>query len=153
MTRTEQRLRALEDVEAVRTLMARYHRACDGWDEAGTHQDPAAIAALFTEDGVWDVTARQPPPTGRAEIAALATELQAIPWIVHFVVNPLVEVDGDRAYGEFKGVLRVRLTESSRLVWALGLYRVVARRTSSGWRFESMSWEPMSEGGRYRPAE
>jgi hypothetical protein len=51
---------------------------------------------------VWDVTAKQPPPTSRAEIAALARQLQAILWIVHVVVNPVVDVDGDSATGEFK---------------------------------------------------
>jgi ketosteroid isomerase-like protein len=150
-TPLEDRIRRLEDAEAVCLLMARYHQACDGWDGTGTHKDPEAIAALFTEDGVWDVTARQPPPTGHEQIAALAEELRSIPWIVHFVVNPIVKVDGDAATGEFKGLLRVRLDESAPRVWAMGIYRVMARRTADGWLFRSLAWEPMT-GGRYDPS-
>jgi SnoaL-like domain len=99
VTTLEERLRAVEDVLAVQKLMALYHEACDGWDESGTRKDPEAIAALFTEDGIWDVTARQPAPRGREAIAALATELQSIPWIVHAAVNPVVESGGDGGNG------------------------------------------------------
>ncbi len=148
----EEQLRTLADIEDVRVLMARYHQACDGWDERGTHRDPDVIAALFTDDGVWDVTAEQPPPTGRADIVALARKLQAIPWIVHAVLNPIVEIHGDRAVGEFKGILRVKLEDTAPLVWSLGLYRLTARRTPDGWRIASLSWEPMSDRERYDPA-
>jgi ketosteroid isomerase-like protein len=148
----EERLRALEDVEAIRALMAKYHNACDGWDELGTHKDPAAIAALFTEDGVWDVTARQPPPTGRPDVAALAKALQSIHRIVHFIVNPIITVEGDTAICECKGVLRVQLKDSSRPGWALGLYRVISQRTPDGWRFQSMTWEPIMNQHRYDPS-
>lgn len=104
MNTLEERLQAVEDMLAVQQLMAFYHNAVDGWDERGTHKDPEAIAALFTEDGVWDVTAREPAPTGRAEVAQLAKDLQAVPWVIHTVVNPIVSPDGDEATGEFKGI-------------------------------------------------
>jgi ketosteroid isomerase-like protein len=146
------RLQALEDVEAVRVLMARYHDACDGWDGSGTHKDPAAIAALFTEDGVWAVTAREPAPRGPEEIASLARDLQIIPWIIHFVANPNVQVDGDRAAGRFKGIIRVRLKESAPMVWSIGIYHLVARRGPAGWLIESLDWEPATDKGRYDPS-
>jgi ketosteroid isomerase-like protein len=148
----EERVRTLEDIEDVRVLMARYHQACDGWDEHGTHRDPDAIAALFTEDGVWDVTAAQPAPTGHAEIAALARKLQVVPWIVHMIVSPVVEVSGDIATGVLKGILRVRMTDAARLNWATGQYQLTARRTRDGWRIASLSWETTSESERYDPS-
>lgn len=147
----EQRLRAVEDILAVQELMARYHDACDGWDDSGSHKDPLAIAALFTDDGVWDVTSVDPPPRGPVEIAALAARLQSIPWIVHAAVNPIVHTGGDNATAWFKGILRLRLQPSGRLVWAMGRYLLRARRTSGGWRIASLSWEPTSEQERYRP--
>jgi hypothetical protein len=153
VTTLEERLQAVEAVLAVQELMARYHDACDGWDESGSHKDPGAIAALFTEDGLWDVTARQPAPRGRAEIAALASQLQAIPWIVHAVVNPIIESGGDRATAQFKGILRLKLQPSAPLVWSLGRYHLDARRTSDGWRIASLSWEPMTESKRYNPGQ
>ena len=44
----EQRLRALEDAEAIRNLKARYAAYCDA------QYNCDGIAALFTEDAVWD---------------------------------------------------------------------------------------------------
>jgi ketosteroid isomerase-like protein len=146
----EARVQRLEDIEAVRQLMARYHILCDGWDERGTHKDPDAIAELFTDDGIWAVTDRQPPPTGRAEVAALAKDNQAIDWIVHFVANPIVEVDGDTATGEFIGVLRVRVAREMRKSWVVGRYRIAAARTADGWRFKRVDWEPYV-GGTWDP--
>jgi hypothetical protein len=144
-------LRRVEDILAVHELMALYHEACDGWDESGTHTDPDAIASLFTEDGIWDVTARTPAPRGQEAIAALATELQSIPWIVHAVVNPIVDSAGDRATARFKGILRVKLQPSGAPGWAMGRDQLDARRTPEGWRIASLSWEPMTESERYDP--
>jgi ketosteroid isomerase-like protein len=146
----EARVQRLEDIEAVRVLMARYHRVCDGWGPAGTHVDPEAIADVFTEDGVWGVTSRQPAPTGRAEIIQLAEDLQTVGWIVHFALNFMVNVDGDTASGESKALLRVKFDESSPFVWGMGLYRFVALRTAEGWRFQSLLWEPFV-GGEFEP--
>ena len=42
------RIRYLEDIEAIKVIKARYCAYCD----AG--YDPEGIAALFTDDGVWD---------------------------------------------------------------------------------------------------
>jgi SnoaL-like domain len=149
-TPLEARVQRLEDIEAVRTLMARYHRVCDGWGPDGTHVDPQVIADVFTEDGVWGVTGRQPPPTGRAEIIQLAEDLQVIPWIIHFALNPVVDVDGDVATGECKGIIRVRFGTPGRYVWGMGLYRFEAVRTTQGWRFRSLLWEPFV-GELYEP--
>jgi hypothetical protein len=148
----ERRVRALEDLEDIRLLMTRYHQVCDGWDESGTHKDPAAVAALFTEDGVWDETVRQPPPSGRAQIAEFADELKSVAWVVHYVTNPLVRLrrDGETASGEFKGILRVRLRPTSPLVWVIGLYRITARSSQAGWHLQSMSWDPITHS-RYDP--
>jgi ketosteroid isomerase-like protein len=44
----KQRLRALEDAEAIRNLKARYAALCD------SQYDAAGIAMLFTEDAVWE---------------------------------------------------------------------------------------------------
>jgi SnoaL-like domain len=148
----EQRVQALEDLEDTRRLMARYHRECDGWDEHGTHKDPAAIAALFTPDGVWDETVRQPPPTGRAQIEEFARELRSVDWVVHYVTNPTVriDVDGNEATGEFDGILNVKLRPGSPLVWVIGIYRITAVRSDGGWQLRSLTWEPITHR-RYDP--
>jgi hypothetical protein len=48
LDRIERRLQTLEDAEAIRNLKVRYAALCDD------HYDADGIAALFTEDSVWD---------------------------------------------------------------------------------------------------
>lgn len=149
----EDRVRRLEDIEAVRLLMARYHQECDGWDDQGTHKRPESITDLFTEDGVWDIpkpagATTQAPAVGREQIVALAKELQSIQWIFHFVVNPIVEVDGDTVTGEFKGLVRMQSKQSAPSGWGLGIYRADVARTHQGWKFRSLAWETLSVTGQ-----
>jgi hypothetical protein len=48
MQELEKRLQALEEIEAIKRLQARYCAMCDaGYDSDG-------LAGLFTEDAVWD---------------------------------------------------------------------------------------------------
>ena len=48
LAQLEQRVQALEDVNAIRHLKARYAAYCDD------QYNPDGIAALFTEDAVWE---------------------------------------------------------------------------------------------------
>ena len=52
----ERRLQALEDIEAIRNLKARYAALCDD------HYDADGIAELFSEDAIWES-----PALGRFE--------------------------------------------------------------------------------------
>ena len=156
-TSIDQRVRRLEDIEAVRLLMARYHLECDGHDDRGTHRHPKAIADLFTDDGVWGIPqpigARTPvPAVGRDQIEQLAAELQGVQWIVHFVVNPVVEIETDTARAEFKGIVRMQPDRKAAAGWGLGIYRATARRTASGWRFQSLDWDTLSVSVELPPA-
>jgi hypothetical protein len=145
-------MREMQDIEAVRVLVARYHLACDGTAETGTHRDPASIAALFAADAVWDIPGG--PYTGHSQITAKARELQRIEWIIHLVVNPIVTVDGDTAHGQFKGFVRTRKSAMAQAQWSIGHYYVDAVRTSEGWRFTRLGWDYLIEQGveRGKPA-
>ena len=48
LDRIEHRLQALEDAEAIRNLKSRYAALCDD------NYDADGIAALFTEDAIWE---------------------------------------------------------------------------------------------------
>ena len=48
LAQLEQRVRVLEDVNAIRHLKARYAAYCDD------QYNPEGLAALFTEDAVWE---------------------------------------------------------------------------------------------------
>jgi len=48
LAQLEQRVQALEDINAIRHLKARYAAYCDD------QYNPDALAALFAEDAVWE---------------------------------------------------------------------------------------------------
>jgi hypothetical protein len=142
-------VRRIRDAEEVRRLMHLYHQACDGWDGGGTHKDPLAIATLFVPDGVWDIPIERDgvwnAPSagglkGHAAIAAEAEHLQITPWVIHYVVNPIVDIDGDSANGRFKAFVRVADPNRS-FAWVCGIYHVDAVRTTEGWKFARLEWQ------------
>lgn len=136
-------IRTLRDMEEVRTLMARYHRACDGTEETGTHRDPRAIAALFTPDGVWEIPGGV--IAGREAIAATARQFQAVSWIIHVFANPIVSIGGDTAQAEFKGFVRSRMAPGTPAIWSIGRYDAEFVRGPEGWLFGSLKWAYLDE--------
>jgi len=88
-----QRIAALEDREAIRDLIARYGPLADAGDCAGA-------AALWTEDGVYEVGGFG-AYRGRAAIQALLEGESHQELIhggaAHVLSPPVIELDGDRA--------------------------------------------------------
>ena len=84
---------ALEDKDAIREVLAEYCFRLDG-------DRFAEMAALFTEDGVWDTAFGK--AAGPAAIAALARDIRARagdnrPRAIHLVTNIAITLDGERA--------------------------------------------------------
>ncbi|MBB3042676.1 nuclear transport factor 2 family protein [Nocardioides soli] len=132
----ESRLAELEDVRAIEALAARYHSLCDGGWAGPSHADPDALAELWVADGVYCINAARPPCRGRGEIREQFVRLQtSMPWILHTFTNSVVEVDGDRASGRFKGTAYYRRSGGSHVV--VGEYVGEFVRTEDGWRFAS----------------
>jgi len=138
----EARLEALEGVEAIRALKARYGELVDSrFDEGGllprARVAPIAdaIARLFTEDAVWDGAALG-ISRGRDEIRErfLASTL-TFSW--HFFVKPQIEVDGDRATGRWD-ILSPCTMPGDRPFWMVGVEDDRYRREDGVWKHESM---------------
>ena len=125
----EARLRALEDREAIRALIASYGPLADSGDAAG-------VAALWVEDGVYAVGGMG-EARGRAAIAALIDgpihrQLMA-DGCAHVLGPVAVELDGDTAV-------------------ARG-HSVVFRRRGDGFealRVAANRWELARDGGGWR---
>ena len=136
----EERLRAIEDREELIKLKARYVNYNDGGWQGPTHTNPGAVADLFTEDGVWDALPNAGYAKGRADIKAVFEKFQAFKFIVHYVTNPLIEVDGDTATGHWHALVVSTMPDDSAL-WILGLYDERYVRTEQGWKIKSLRFE------------
>ena len=136
----ERRLRVLEDIEEIRQLKARYCAACDD------SHNPDKLGELFADNAVWEATG-----VGRAEgreaIKALLGGIGSSGTIRnsgHHALNPIIEVDGDRATGHWRLIMlytayrRDRSLEYRRIV---GWYRERYARIDGRWQFEHLYCE------------
>jgi hypothetical protein len=142
---TADRVRRLADLDEIRTLKSLYCRWVDsGYEAAG--DDPARLADLFTEDGVWEVSAE--PARGREEIRERAAASRRFK--LHLAANPIIELSGDRATGAWH-VLVPSTASDGGAVWLAGTYDDDFVRTDEGWRFARVTFHaafraPYDEG-------
>lgn len=136
----EQRLQVIEDRDTIARLQAHYVKLNDGGWAGPTHQHPEAVGELFVEDGIWE----GPPGRayGRAAIVELFRSFQAIPFIVHYVTNPLIEVDGDHAHGEWHSIVTAAMPPERQALWTLGKYINDYVRTPQGWKYTRLNFVP-----------
>jgi hypothetical protein len=119
------RVEAAEAVHAIQNLKARYAQLVDeryvrGKVAPDEKLDAVAeeIAALFTEDGVWDGGAALGVATGRAEIAArMRAPTLVFSW--HFFLKPRIHVEGDRARARWD-ILSPCTTKDGKPHWMVG---------------------------------
>jgi SnoaL-like domain len=133
-----QRVRMLEDLEAIKQLKALYCRYCDGgW--AGPTHDYDQIAALFSEDAVTEGTAGR--TEGRENIRRLYRSYQATPFAFHRVTNSIIKVDGNRATGNWH-VMVALVRPDNQAVWIAGIYDEEYVRSKDGWRIKTLKFTP-----------
>ena len=136
-TSLEQRIQALEDVEAIKQLKARYCAHCDD------DHDPDALTALFVEDGVWEASGIT-RAEGHAAINAYFTGLRASGRIrnsAHNAINPQIEVDGDTATGHWRLIMLYtgNLPDGEvQFFRIIGWYREAYVRVDGQWLFRNL---------------
>jgi ketosteroid isomerase-like protein len=132
MKTIEDRLRALEDIEEIRNLKARYAAACDD------NYNADAIAELFAEDAVWDAGALG-HAEGRVAIRKFfSRSAEFFPFAVHNVMNPIIEVDGDRATGQWYMLQPATLAKGNQAVWLAAVYHDEYVRIDGRWMFKRL---------------
>lgn len=136
----EERVRRIEDREEIAQLQARYIDLNDGWRGA-THAHPEQVADLFAPNGIWE------GPPGRAEgrqaIVELFRGFQSIPFIVHYVTNPLIVVEDATAHGEWHAIVTSTVPPEfapGQALWTLGKYVNDYVRTPAGWRCSHLNF-------------
>lgn len=133
----EARLQRLEDIEEIKQLKAQYCAGCDDDHNADT------IASLFVEDAVWDA-----PGIARAEgrlaIHKLMTNIRnrgIIRSSTHHVMNPIIEVDGDRATGCWRFLMMYTGDVgdgTTKRLQVLGWYREEYVRLQGRWYYQTL---------------
>ena len=117
----------LEDKEAIRELFSDY---CFRMDTVQFRE----LGELFTEDGEW--IAPYSRARGPAEIAGLmARNIPAEPRRKHFIMNSLIQLDGDRATARTSYLVILQAAGAALVPSVAGTYEDMLVRTPAGWRF------------------
>jgi len=124
----ETRLRRLEDIEAIRGLLADIARGTDRYDSQ-------LLASAIHEDAVLDMGGAR-TMTGAAFAAALTPPAEPRPGRMHLVSNVRIEVDGDAARSESHIV-----SCQDVLVEGVRKTRIRAGRYLDRWERRAGSWK------------
>ena len=140
MTSIEERVRVLEDIEAIRKLKARYCAACDD------NHNEATLGTLFAEDATWEAS-NMGLAAGRKAIQeklGAVGKSGRIRNSAHHAINPIIEVDGDRATGHWRLIMLYTANEPGGVTqWLriIGFYRERYVRVGGEWLFQSLACE------------
>ncbi len=132
----QRRLQVLEDVEAIKKLKARYCAFCDD------QYDADGIASLYTEDAVWD-GGDFGKHEGREAIRKFFQGASKIfPFAIHQVMNPIIEVEGDKAKGQWYLFQACTLAEGNQAMWLAARYEEEYVRSGGEWKFKHLKVSP-----------
>ena len=140
-----QRVQTLEDIEAIKKLKARY---CAGADE----RDEDKFVGCFTEDAVWD-GGNFGHYEGKAAIREFfGTIPQVLSFAIHYVMNPRIEVNGDKATGYWYLLEPCTMLEGGeQAVWGVAKYEEEYVRVDGEWKIRNLilapeCWTPFEQG-------
>jgi hypothetical protein len=145
----EDRLRLLEDHEAIRQLKAFYSHCADSkyTDDHQRKPQPEIDAitrrqvdTVFTEDAVWDGGPQFGQIAGRE---AIYEHLRSGRWnfALHYFVNPVIEVDGDRAHASWMLWQPATREENNQPVWMSAITEDDYVRTEAGWKLKHYAFK------------
>lgn len=117
----------LRDKDEIRDLI---HHYCFHMD-AGRFTE---LGALFADDGEWITPYAH--ETGPAAVTAVMTRnVPPSPKRVHYTMNAIIAVDGDRATAK-SNYLVILETPAGPIPSVCGIYDDIFVRGASGWRFQ-----------------
>jgi SnoaL-like domain len=131
----EQRIRHLEDLQAIESLTYGYAQAINKGPNRN-RVDTAAIPELFTTDARWN-SIEVGTTVGSAAIAAeLPTATAMVEFSAHAFLNPVIAVDGDHATGAW--LLWIASVHDHRPAAVYLSADLSYQRTADGWRIDSV---------------
>lgn len=132
MSDLEKRITRLEDIEAIKQLKARYSHVCDD------DHNPDTITALFAEDGIWES-----PDFGQAKGHKEIKELfegfkEMFTFSQHNMMNPVIEIDGNRATGIWYIMGPWTLREGNKENWMALRYDDDYIKIEGDWKYQHL---------------
>ncbi len=144
----EQRIRLLEDIEAIKQLKARYCQACDD------DHNPDRVAACFIETGLWEGKNINVLARGHAAIKQYISGVRASGRIrnsAHMVFNPIITPTGDHATGHWRFTMQYtgkRADGGVQYHRIIGFYEEEYVRVRGHWLIEALH-VTVEESGAY----
>ena len=137
LAQIEQRVQVLEDVNAIRHLKARYAASCDD------QYTPDGLAALFTEDAVWESQGLGRFEGREAIRAFFRGASQLFTFAIHYSLNGQIDVQGDTARAQWYLFMPCTLGEGNRAMWRAGVDHEEYVRVAGEWKFKRKSSAPL----------
>ena len=133
---TEEKIHNLMAIEEIKKLKAVYCACCDD------QYDPNGLASLFTENAIWDGGPEFGCHQGKDAIRKFFAGVSGnILFAAHLVMNPIIEVSGNRAKGKWRLIMPCTVSESTDKVeakWLLSKYDEEYTLSDDGWLFDKM---------------
>jgi ketosteroid isomerase-like protein len=132
----EERVRRLEDIEAIKDVTARYAAAVNkGWD--GETVDVSAMPSILAQDVRWESEDTGVSAVGLdAIMAGLPESTAMVDLSMHSFLNPVIEVGGDQAAGRWLLSIASIVDADPRAVYMSS--DMTYTRTADGWRIQSV---------------
>ena len=133
MTSVDERVRLLEDKEAIRDLLLAYGRALDG-------RDTQAYADLFAADGAWSGgvgQARTPAGIKKMLDDLFGSSTGGFSKAHHVMANMAISVDGNTATASSRWMWMLGDADGSPMVMRSGMYEDELVREDGRWKFRS----------------
>ena len=137
LAQLEQRVQALEDVNAIRHLKARYAASCDD------QYNPDGIAALFTEDAVWESQGLGRFEGREAIRAFFRGASQLFTFAIHYSLNGQIDVQGDTARAQWYLFMPCTLGEGNRAMRRAGVDHEEDVLVAGAWKFKRKTSAPL----------
>ena len=130
------RVRRLEDIEALRNLKAEYAAACDD------NYDADRLAALFVEDATWE-SQGMGKYEGREAIREFFRGISGhFVFALHYGLNPQIEVNGDTARARWYLFMPCTVGDTGKAMWRAGLDEEEYVRVQGKWMYKSKKSAP-----------
>ncbi len=142
MNDLEKRIQTLEDIESIKKLKMLYCYYSDAAlsQNQGQYDE---LVSLFTDDariefigfGVWN---------GKDEVKKFFTETVFPLWSYHshMVMNPIIEVNVNRANGNWYCLALSTTRNGNRAVWVHGKYEEEYVKVAGQWMWKSITFIP-----------